>query len=267
MDVKRPFRIAVAAVLIAILSTFSFSQTRQSRYDPATQQRSPKAPDVFLDFTLKRINPSDKNYGQCVDEGRAVLLQETVRNGYFWSNLIALGLLGCLLVIIIFQHRIGVRRAWAAAEILSQFEQSLQRSNAHVDEATKRNHGFKDALATLRESTLRSAPLPPDAAEITASSVAKSRSNAARVAGPTPAKTTSAKAAATERNAGTAIAVEPENQMALFKSDAALIMKVNSLEQQLARSEEQQKELRRQLNDAGRKLQAEQEKNRALKGA
>ena len=189
-----------------------------------------------------------------------------MRNGYFWSNLIALGLLGCLLVIIIFQHRIGVRREWAAAEILAQFEQSLQRSNAQIDEATKRNHGFKDALATLRESTLRSAPPLPDPGEITASAVAKTRANTARVTAPTSTKTTSAKAA-TERNAGTAIAVEPENQMALFKSDAALIMKVNSLEQQLARSEEQQKELRRQLNDAGRKLQAEQEKNRALKGA
>jgi hypothetical protein len=266
MDVKHPFRIAAAAVLIAMLSASSFSQTRQSSYDPATQQRSPKPPDGFLDFTLKRVNPSDKNYGQCFDEGRAVLFEETLRNGYFWSNLIALGLLGCLLVIIVYQHRIGVRREWGAAEILAQFERSLQRSNAQVDEATKRNHGFKDALATLRESTLRPAPLPPDPAEITASSVAKTRSNTARFAAPTPAKATSAKTA-TEQNAGTAIAVEPENQMALFKSDAALIMKVNSLEQQLVRSEEQQKELRRQLNEAGRKLQAEQEKNRALKGA
>jgi len=264
MDVKRPFGIA-AALLIALLSPLSFSQSRQSSYDPATQQRSPKPQDGFLDFTLKRVNPSDKNYGQCVDEGRVVLLEETVRNGYFWSNLVALGLLGCLLVIIIFQHRIGSRREWAAAEILAQFEQSLQRSNAQVDEATKKNHGFKDALAMLRESTLRSAPLPPDAGEITASPVAKTRANTARVAVSTTTKTTSAKAA-TERNA-TAIAVETENQMALFKSDAALIMKVNSLEQQLARSEEQQKELRRQLNEAGRKLQAEQEKNRALKGA
>ena len=266
MDVKRPVGIAAAAVLIAMLSPFSFSQMHQSSYDPATQQRSPKQPDGFLDFTLKRVNPSDKNYGQCVDEGRALLLDETVRNGYFWSNLIALGLLGCLLAIIIFQHRIGLRREWAAAEILAQFEQSLQRSNAHVDEATERNHGFKDALATLRESTLRSAPPLPDPGEITASSAAKTRANTARSAAPTTAKATSTKAT-TERNAGTAIAVEPENQMALFKSDAALIMKVNSLEQQLARSEEQQKELRRQLNEAGRKLQAEQEKNRALKGA
>ena len=266
MDVKRPFRIAVAAVLIAMLSPFSFSQTRQSSYDPATRQRSPKPPDGFLGFTLKRVNPSDKDYGQCVDEGRAVLLEETVRNEYFWSNLIALGLLGCLLVIIIFQHRIGVRREWAAAEILAQFEHSLHRSNAQVNEATKRNHGFKDAFATLRELTLRSAPPLPDPGEITASSTARTRTNTARVTAPTTTKTTSAKTA-TERNAETAIAAEPENQMALFKSDAAVIMKVNSLEQQLARSEEQQKELRRQLNDAGRKLQAEQEKNRALKGA
>ncbi len=266
MDVKRSFRIAAAAVLIAVLAPFCFSPSRQSSYDPATQQRSSKPQDGFLDFTLQRINPSDKNYGQCVDEGRAVLFEETLRNGYFWSNLIALGLLSCLLVIIIFQHRIGVRREWAAAEVLAQFEQSLQRSNAHVDEATKRNHGFKDALATLRESTLRSAPLPLDAADMTASAAIKTRANTARVTAPTITKTTSAKAA-TERNAGTAIALEPENQMALFKSDATLIMKVNSLEQQLARSEEQQKELRRQLNEAGRKLQAEQEKNRALKGA
>jgi hypothetical protein len=266
MDMKCPFRIAAVAVLIAMLSPVSFSQRHQSSYDPATQPRASKLQNGFLDFTLRQVNPSDKNYGQCVDEGRALLLDETVRNGYFWSNLIALGFLGCLLVIIIFQHRIGVRREWAAAEILAQFEQSLQRSNAQVDEASKRNHAFKDALATLRESTLRSAPPLPDPSEITTSSAAKTRANAARVTAPTTTKTAFAKAA-TERNAGIAIAVEPENQMALFKSDTSLIMKVNSLEQQLARSDEQQKELRRQLNEAGRKLLAEQEKNRALKGA
>jgi hypothetical protein len=266
MDVKRPFRIATAALFIVILSPLSFSQSRHSSYDPATQRRSTKPQDGFLDFALKRINPSDKDYGQCVDDGRTVLLEETFRNGYFWSNVVALGLLGCQLVIILFQHRIGIRRESAAAEILAQFERSLQRSNAQVDEATKKNRGFKEALATWRESTLRTAPLLPDPSEIAASAAIKTRANTARIIASTTARTTPAKAAA-ERHMGTAIAVEPDSQMALFKSDAALIMKVNSLEQQLARSEEQQKELRRQLNEAGRKLEAEQEKNRALKGA
>jgi hypothetical protein len=266
MDVKRPSRAAAAAMVVAVLSALSLSQSRPASYDPAGQQRSPKPRDGFLDFALKSINPSDEDYGQCVDQGRAVLLEETVRNGYFWSNLVALGLLGCLLVIIIFQHRIGNRREWATAEILAQFEQSLQRCSAQADEASKKNHAFKEALARLRESTLQSVPPPSDSGETSSSAAAKTRVTAARAATTTSTKTTPAKGAAT-RSDGGAIAVEPTNQMALFNADAALIIKVNTLEQQVARAEEQQKELRRQLNEAGRKLQAEQEKNRALKGA
>jgi hypothetical protein len=257
---------AAAAIAVAMLSALSFAQSHPVSYDPAGQQRSPKPQDGFLDFTLRRINPSDKDYGQSVAQGRAVLLEETVRNGYFWSNVVALGVLGCLLVIIIFQHRIGNRREWATAEILAQFEQSLRRSSAQVDEATQKNHAFKEALARLRESALDAVPPPSDGGEVSGSAAIKTRANASRPTAATATNTASAKAAAT-RNDGGAIAVEPANQMALFKSDAALIMKVNALEQQLARAEEQQKELRRQLNEAARKLQTEQEKNRALKGA
>ena len=91
MDVKRPVWIAAAAFLIVILSPLSFPQSRRSSFDPAGQQRSPKSQDGFLDFTLQRINPSDKNYGRCVDEGRVVLLEETVRTGYFWVESDCLG--------------------------------------------------------------------------------------------------------------------------------------------------------------------------------
>jgi hypothetical protein len=49
----------------------------------------------------------------------------------------------------------------------------------------------------------------------------------------------------------------------LFKPEVELVTRVNSLEQQLGRSHETEKHLRRQLNEAGRKLQAEQERNRS----
>jgi len=265
MDMKRPTRMAAAAIVVAVLSVLSFAQSSPASYDPAGKQRSPHSKDGFLDFTLMRINPSDRDYGQCVDQGRTVLLEETVRNGYFWSNLVALGVICCLLGIIIFQHRIGNRREWSTAETLAQFEQSLRRSIAQAREATQKNQGFKEALASLRESTLQSAP-PSDSGEISGSAAVKTRVTPPRAAAASSTKTSPAKAVSTH-NDGIAVAVEPTNQMALFKADAALIMKVNALEQQLARAEEQQKELRRQLNEAGRKLQAEQEKNRALKGA
>ena len=57
------------------------------------------------------------------------------------------------------------------------------------------------------------------------------------------------------------------NQMGLFKPEVDLTLKVNSLEQQLEHSQEQQKHLRRQLTQADQRLQTERQKNRALKGA
>jgi hypothetical protein len=56
------------------------------------------------------------------------------------------------------------------------------------------------------------------------------------------------------------------NQIGLFKPDVDLIMKVNSLEQQLGRSQDEAKLLRRQLNESDRRLQEEQQRNRSLKG-
>jgi len=118
----------------------------------------------------------------------------------------------------------------------------------------------------VREAALRPATPSEDSPDHRASAAVKGRPASVKTA--IPATGTAPGKPVAERNARTATAVEePENQMALFKPDAALIMRVNSLEQQLARSEEQRKELGRQLNDAGRKLQAEQEKNRVLKGA
>jgi len=111
-------------------------------------------------FTLKRINPADKDYGQCLDEGRKILLEETMRNGYFWSNLVALGLLVCLFVIIVYQRRVRACREWTAAEMLAQYEHALSRANAQVEEATNRNRGLMEALTTLRESALRSQAPP-----------------------------------------------------------------------------------------------------------
>ena len=52
-----------------------------------------------------------------------------------------------------------------------------------------------------------------------------------------------------------------------FTPDADFIMKLNSLEQQLAQSREDNKQLRRRVADGGRKHEADQERNRQLKDA
>ena len=157
MTLHHASRMVTICLLLATTGASSFAvvQARPS-YDPASKRPAGKRADSFVDFALKRINPSDKNYGQCIDEGRKFLLEETIENGYFWSNMVALGLLGCLFVIIVYQHNRQARREWIMAEALQQYEHALARANAHVDDATKRNHELMEALTGAGESALRS---------------------------------------------------------------------------------------------------------------
>ena len=265
MNVSRPSRIVVAGLYLAMLPSLCFAQARRSGYDPAAQAQSPRQKDGFVDFALKRINAADKDYGQCLDEGRKMLLEETIRNGYFWSNLVALGLLACLFVFIVYQHRVQTCREWTAAEMLAQHEHALARANAHVEEATSRNRGLMEALTALRESALRSKAPPGEAQDRPALQTVSSRASsiqASHVATPKNGNATSA----ADRSASAATATRPANQPGLFKPDVELIMKVNSLEQQLGRSQDEAKLLRRQLNESDRRLQEEQQRNRSLKG-
>jgi hypothetical protein len=263
---KRSYRIAAVGLLIAVLSPFLAARSGHSGSDPTAHLGSPKPRDGFLDFTLKRINRSDTNYGECLGEGRRFVLEQTVRNAYFWSNIVALGLLGCLFIIIVYQHGIQSKREWAGAETLRQLEQVLARSRAQLDEAKKKNHLLMETLAALRESALRPAPLPPESTERAASSGAKPRTASRQTAQPATLRSNSARPS----NGGvtrTPAAADPAGQMRLFTPDADFIMKLNSLEQQLAHSQEDNKHLRRRIADGDRRLEAEQERNRHLKGA
>ena len=266
MDVNRPSRIVVAGLFLAMLPFLCFAQARRSGYDPATQAQSPRPKDGFVDFALKRINPADKDYGQCLDEGRKLLIEETMRNAYFWSNLVALGLLACLFVIIVYQHRVQTCREWTVAEMLAQHEHALARANAQVEKATSRNRGLMEALTALRESALRSQVPPGEAQDRPALQTVSSRTSSTPASQVATPKNGNA-ATAPSRSARAATATPPANQIGLFKPDVDLVMKVNSLEQQLGRSQDEAKLLRRQLNESDRRLQEEQQRNRSLKGA
>ena len=267
MIVNHASRIVTVCMLLATTGAFSLvvQQAQRQSCDPASQRPAGEPVDSFVDFALKRINPSDKDYGQCIDEGRKLVLEETVENGYFWSNMVALGLLGCLFVIIVYQHNRQARREWVAAEALQQYEHALARANAQVDEATKRNHELVEALTGARESALRSPLGLLERSEQEGNKGGPKRDTVARLAevttaksGPVGAKTDTAKAGGN--------GVKAISQIPLFKPEVDLIVKVNSLEQQLDRSQEQEKHLRRQLNQSELRLQTEQQKNRALKG-
>ncbi len=199
-----------------------------------------------------------------ISAGRNLLLAETIENGYFWSNVVSLGLLGCLFILVVYQQKHLNRAEWKSAEIVAQYEYALKRANVQVADATKRNSEIIEVLVGLKESTV-CAP----SARTNNNEAPVARQSRPRPADP-PASTAESPKNGTNKavkaTATTTAGADAAAQIGLFKPDVDLITRVNSLEQLLARSKGRENELVRQLNEAGRKLQAEQDKNRSLKG-
>jgi hypothetical protein len=252
----------MAGLSIAALSVFLSvqalsAQAGRNSYDPVSEKAPSKSQDSFLDFTLKPINPRGQDYGKCLEEGRALLLDESVRNGYFWSNLAALSLLGCLLLIIIYQHRLEIRRDWAAARIVAHYEQALARSNAQVDQLTKSNHGLQNAFAAIREPALGSTLKPRDSVQRASSTATEDRASRPQPTSPPPRASSAKPALGRGPNIGAATGSAP--QMAPAKLDADIVARINLLEQQLAYAQEENKQLRQRVTEGDRRLEPEQQ--------
>jgi len=265
VDVKKTIRVIIVLLIVLALAPLSWPQAAKSSYDPAANERRSKPRAGFVDFTLKRINPSDKDYGEMIAAGRNLLLAETIENGYFWSNVVSLGLLGCLFILVVYQQKHLNRAERKSAEILAQYEYALKRANVQVADATKRNSEIIEVLVGLKESTV-CAP----SARTNNNEAPVARQSRAHPADP-PASTAESPRNGTNKAVKataipTAAGADAGAQIGLFTPDVDLITRVNSLEQLLARSKGRENELVRQLNEAGRKLQAEQDKNRSLKG-
>jgi cytoskeletal protein RodZ len=243
---KRFYRIAAAAILVATWGTSSIGQAGHCSSVPATHSASSKPRDGFLEFTLGRINSSDANFGQCLSEDRKMLLEETLRNAYFWSNIVALGVLGWLFLVTVHQQKVQTRREWTTAEIVTELEQSLTRSRTQLAEAKKKNGELKDALAALKQSAPRVSSVLAESTEPACPSAQPPRIANAQSELPTMQKANSAKPTIGGA-ARSATANGPVSQMPLFTPDADFVMKLNSLEQQLARSREDNKQLRRRI--------------------
>jgi hypothetical protein len=265
MDVKGTTSAALALFLATSLSPLCWAQSTRSTYDPAANGRPSKSRQGFVDLTLKRINPSDRDYGQRVGENRKLLLTESIENGYFWSNLVSLGLLGCLFIIALYQQKRHTRSEWMAADALGQLGHALARAKGQVEKANKRNQGFMESLSALKESALRTHALPTDAPDVNGSA-SRPRTSTGQKKTTAPPTNGNTKAAPAEP-ASVPAKIVTGAQIALFNGDGDLVMKLNSQEQQITAMREQMNLLRRQLTESERKVRAEQEKNRSLKGA
>lgn len=264
MDVRTSFCVCILLMHLTA-GQLLWSQAVHTKHGQTPPPQALHSRMGFLNFILKRINPSEQDYGQAITIERDHLQKETIENGYFWSNVVALSLLGFMFFVVLYEQRKVNRAAWNYAELMVQYEHALRRANAEIENASRRNKDLVKSLLKMKEGGL--SPRSERSESIDVPLVRETRrrqvetpsffSDTSRSKQLQPAKSSA--------GASVHVAKTPGTQIGLFKSDVDFIVKINSLEQQLAHSRDVESELRRQLSESGRKVQVELETNRKIK--
>ncbi len=154
---NRSLAVCALAVLVLPLAC------AQEPHKPDARKTQRQQPGL-VDFALTGVNSSDRNYGQCFDEARRLLIQETFDRAYFWSNLFSITVAGLLFLVVIHQRQSQRRSEQLASEAIAQYHNALERAEAQIREATSRNHALMKALSSsaMRNITDNTPP-PPEA--------------------------------------------------------------------------------------------------------
>jgi len=226
-------RAVLVSALLALITVAAIGQ--RSRYDPAEGQQSAgqqsKPQQGFLDFALKQINPSDQDYGQGIAEGRQLLVEQTIQNSLFWSNLTAIGMLMFSVALVVFQSKEWKRRELIAAACLAQYYNDLVRARRAVYEANSRYSALIEARSTDAEQELRE-PVPRK------ESVAKDTSTRATAQDTSVPSARPPSAGARTQAPGKAASNPPRSAQPV-EHDGDLVAKVNILQHQLTAAQDQ----------------------------
>ena len=272
------YRISLAFLLTASTMFIpSSAQQSQQNTDGAAPTVVGQQKQGLVDFTMDRIAKEGRDYGQCLDEGRRLLIEETFDRAYFWSNFLAIVVSCCLFLLVVHQHQLLHRRELIAAEWLTQYHNALTRAETQAAEAARQNHALMEALNASSRLSSPAESVPPKPKKETVQQTRSSSVTAPVLAAvnmksvsskPTPAVQDAHDKSATATTAveSPGSASKPANQMGPISADVDLIAKINSLQQQLNTAQEREKQLRRQLNDSDLRLQKEQQRNRTLQG-
>lgn len=289
-------RISIRTLAICTFALLALGVANAQDHRQSEARKTQKQQPGLLDFALAGANSKDRDYGQCFNEARQLLIHETVEHAYFWSNLCSISVALFLLIVVVHQRQCHARFEKQTSEAIAQYHNALERADAQIRQATDRNHALMQALSipsanniAAPESELvpqrRTAGRPPrenatPTAKVTEQPKAcePSKNLTKSAPAPTPAQATAVheerSKSVTQANANASHAQsattavqdksKPLDQMGLFGSDVELINRINVLQQQLSSSQEREKHLRRQLNDSELRLQKEQQKSRML---
>ena len=182
MRMSVTIRWAAIAILLFCMHGQSLGQTLDRPTTPSSQS-APKR-QGFFDYALDKINPRGVDYGASLESARTAVVENTIDDLYFWSNVVTLLLLIGLVAVVLLQWRAADKREVIAASLIAQlwngrvsdrieierrtqqFNQLVEAHNADVERRLSQKPGSSQQDADAAGSLTRGVRSLADSTEI-----------------------------------------------------------------------------------------------------
>jgi hypothetical protein len=247
-----------SVVLLSLLclgEAASFAQT-QGRPSSNSSRPANKKPG-FFDYVLGKVNPEGNDYGASLQTEREAVVEHTIDDLYFWSNVVTLlGLTGTAAIVLL-QWRSADKREVIAASLIAELWNGRVSDRIEIDRRTEQHNRLVETHNAEVERALvlksRSSEQEKDAAGNLNRSVRKVTETRAS----TGTRGKSSEPAVAE---AMPVAAADGGSRDLQQSNVLLQRRVEALENT-------EQNLKQRLNQATLLLDQERRRNAALKGA
>ena len=136
-------RWAAIAVLLCCMHGRSPGQTLDRPSTPTSQSVVKR--QGFFDYALGKINPHGIDYGASMESARNAVVENTIDDLYFWSNVVTLLLLSGLVAGVLLQWRAADKREVIAASLIAQLWNGRVSDRIEIERRTQQFNQLVEA--------------------------------------------------------------------------------------------------------------------------
>jgi hypothetical protein len=251
------FQIGIAFSIVALVAA---TARGQDHTDPSSApHQTARRSQGFLDYTLGKINPANKDYGLSAADLRAEVVHDSIDDLYFWSNLVTLSLLATITVIRVLEHRAAEKKEVICVTLITQLWNGRVSDLIEIDRRTNQYNGLAERNNLEVEHGLMTSAKAPDTEETSSSKIKRTVEKLERRNAPAESPPPSKPLAGTASQSKNAASNPP--------GSVDLTQKTMLLERQIEAMRNTEQNLKERLNQTTFQLEQERQRNAALKGA
>jgi hypothetical protein len=140
-------RLRWSIIIIACLGMLSgacLAHAQNQSAAPQSAERPAHRPQGFLDYALGKINPENRDIGAQLRVERSVLVEQSVSNLYFWSNVFTLSLLIAATSLLFLERHARWKRDLIASTLLTELWNGRISDRTEIERRTRQYNELVD---------------------------------------------------------------------------------------------------------------------------